>query len=453
LDQTRSLVQRDGNGLVVAGPAVAGIKRKTRGRQMGDGEMMARRRRLLGPNVRLFYDDPVHLVRGEGSWLWDAGGRRYLDAYNNVAHVGHCHPAVVAAITRQAGTLNTHTRYLHDGILDYVERLVALLPENITCATMVCTGSEANDLALRMAQAATGQRGVIATDHTYHGNTTAVSQLSTTSPPVGGFASHIRHVPAPDSYRATVSAEQFAQAVEAACLSLVAEGHGVSALILDPFFVNEGFPDLPPGFLNPALAVLRRFGGLLIADEVQPGFGRIGSHFWGFERAAITPDIVTMGKPMGNGHPVAALATSDAIMSAFRENHGYFNTFGGNPVSCAAAMAVLDVIEGEGLLARAGLTGEVLRQGLSRLAERFDYIGDVRGSGLAIGAEIVADRAEKTPDRATCARIVNGMRQGGVLMGFNGIHANVLKIRPPLAFGPAEAEHLLRVLEEVLARL
>jgi 4-aminobutyrate aminotransferase-like enzyme len=423
---------------------------------MDTTDRIARRRRLLGPNVRLFYDDPVHLVRGLGTWVWDAGGRRYLDAYNNVPHVGHCHPAVLAAITRQAGLLNTHTRYLHDGILDYVERLVGLLPENITCAAMVCTGSEANDLALRMAQAATGQRGVIATDHTYHGNTAAVSQLSTTAPPVGGFASHIRHVPAPDSYRPWGGAQHaalFAQAVGAACLSLEAEGHGVSAMILCPFFVNEGFPDLPPGFLDPALAALRRHGGLLIADEVQPGFGRIGSHFWGFERAKITPDIVTMGKPMGNGHPVAALATSDAIMSAFRENHGYFNTFGGNPVSCAAAMAVLEVIEAEGLQARAAQTGALLHQGLAALAQRFEMIGDIRGAGLAIGAEIVSDRAAKTPDKASCARIVNGMRQGGVLMGSNGIHANVLKVRPPMAFGPAEAAHLLEVLEGVLVRL
>ena len=284
--------------------------------------MMARRRRLLGPNVRLFYEDPVHLVRGEGAWAWDAAGRRYLAAYNNVAQFGHCHPAVVAAITRQAGLLNTHTRYLHDGILDYVERLVALLPDAITCAAMVCTGSEANDLALRMAQAATGQRGIIATDHTYHGNTAAVSQLSTISPPVGGFAGHIRHVAAPDSYRHMGGSAMFAEAVEAACASLIADSHGVSAMILCPLFVNEGFPDLPPGFLDPAGAVLRRHGGLLIADEVQPGFGRIGSHFWGHQRAAVVPDIVTMGKPMGNGHPVAALATSDAIMSAFRANFG-----------------------------------------------------------------------------------------------------------------------------------
>ena len=421
---------------------------------MSNSEMMARRRRLLGPNVRLFYDDPVHLVRGAGTWVWDAGGRRYLDAYNNVPHVGHCHPVVLEAITRQAGLLNTHTRYLHDGILDYVERLIALLPDTVTCAAMVCTGSEANDLALRMAQAATGKRGIIATNHTYHGNTAAVSQLSTTSPPVGGFAGHIRHVPAPDSYRPMGGAEHsvlFAQAVEAACQSLIAEGHGVSAMILCPFFVNEGFPDLPPGFLDPALTVLRRHGGLLIADEVQPGFGRIGSHFWGYQRAAVVPDIVTMGKPMGNGHPVAALATSDDIMSAFRAHHGYFNTFGGNPVSCAAAMAVLDVIEGEGLQAKAAQTGAVLTAGLAALAQRHDCIGDIRGSGLAMAAEIVSDRGAKTPDKATCARIVNAMRQGGVLMGSNGIHANVLKIRPPMAFGPAEAEHLLGVLDGVLS--
>ena len=420
-------------------------------------EMLARRDRLLGPNVRLFYDTPVHLVRGEGSWLWDADGRKYLDAYNNVAHVGHCHPAVVEAIKRQASTLNTHTRYLHDGILDYVERLVATLGDKITSAAMVCTGSEANDLAMRMARAATGQMGIIATDHTYHGNTTAVQQLSVTSPPVGGYGPHVRHVPAPDSYRplgglpGAAHAAAFAHEVEAACQSLIDAGQGVSALILCPAFVNEGVPDLSTGFLDPAIAVIRRHGGIVIADEVQPGFGRIGSHFWGHLRQSIDPDIVTMGKSMGNGHPVAAVATSYQIMSAFRSHYGYFNTFGGNPVSAAAANAVLDVLAAEDLQARALRTGAHLVEGLRRLAGKHEMIGDVRGTGLAIGAEIVSDRSGKTPDTALAARIVNTMRDNGVLMGANGIHSNVLKIRPPMPFGVAEADLLLDTLDLVVS--
>ena len=243
-------------------------------------EALAQRRtRLLGPNVRLFYDHPLHLVRGQGCRVWDAEGREYLDCYNNVPHVGHCHPHVTGAIARQAGLLNTHTRYLHDGILDYVERLVATFGPQITCAIMVCTGAEANDVALRMAQAVTGHSGIIATDHTYHGNTAAVSHLSTTMPPIGGVGSHVAHVPAPDSYRppggvaGPAHATAFAEAVEQACRRLIAAGHGVSGIILDPFFVNEGFPDLAPGFLDAALTVVRRHGGLVIADEVQPGFG------------------------------------------------------------------------------------------------------------------------------------------------------------------------------------
>jgi 4-aminobutyrate aminotransferase-like enzyme len=283
-------------------------------------EMMERRTRLLGPNVRLFYDDPLHLVKGAGCHVWDADGRKYLDCYNNVPHVGHCHPAVIEAITRQARQLNTHTRYLHENILDYVERLTGTFGPQITSAIMVCTGSEANDVALRMAQAVTGKTGIIATDHTYHGNTTAVSQLSTTMPPIGGFGTHVRHIPAPDSYRpqggvaGAAHARALATSVDDACQSLIASGHGVSGMILDPFFVNEGFPDLPSGFLDPAIAVVRKHGGVIIADEVQPGFGRIGTHFWGHMKAGFSPDIVTMGKPMGNGHPVACVATSFEII-------------------------------------------------------------------------------------------------------------------------------------------
>jgi 4-aminobutyrate aminotransferase-like enzyme len=421
--------------------------------------LLARRARLLGPNVRLFYDEPLHLVRGEGTWVFDAAGRKFLDCYNNVPHVGHCHPHVVEAICKQAAMLNTHTRYLHDGILDYVERLTATLHQKLTTAIMVCTGSEANDLALRMAQAVTGKTGIIATNHTYHGNTSAVSQLSTTSPPLGGFASHVRHVSAPDSYRplggeaGPAFAKAFAGEVKAACESLVESGMGVSGLIVCPFFVNEGFPDLPHGFLDEAAAVVRKNGGLIIADEVQPGFGRIGSHFWGYERIGLVPDVVTMGKPMGNGHPVAAVVTSLDIMTTFRTTFKYFNTFGGNPVSCAAASAVLDVLENESLQDRALQTGDMMKRGLEKLAEKHAVIGDVRGSGLALGVELVTDRATKTPDRALADRVVNAMRREGVLIGSNGLDYNVLKIRPPMQFGEAEAGIVLSTLDRVLSTL
>ena len=419
--------------------------------------LIARRDRLLGPNVRLFYSDPVHLVRGRGARVWDASGREYIDAYNNVPHVGHCHPAVVEAIARQAAKLNTHTRYLHEGILDYVERLVATLDDTITSAIMVCTGSEANDIALRMAQALSGKTGIIATDNTYHGNTSAVSQLSTMIPPIGGFGGHVRHVPAPDSYRplggvgGDLHAAAFASAVESACISLIESGHGVSAMILCPAFVNEGFPDLAPGFLDQAVAVVRAHGGIVIADEVQAGFGRLGTHFWGHERMGFVPDVVTMGKPMGNGHPVAAVAASYETMAAFRQAFRYFNTFGGNPVSSAAASAVLDVLAAENLPARAAETGEYMRTNLRRMGEKHQIIGDVRGSGLAIGVELVSDRDARTPRPA--AGVVDAMRREGILMGMNGIHGNVLKIRPPLAFDGSDAETLLETLDHVLERI
>lgn len=420
---------------------------------------MARRARLLGPNVATFYDEPLHLVRGEGVWLWDAEGRRYLDCYNNVPHVGHCHPRVVEAIARQAGALNTHTRYLHEGILDYLEKLLATYDAPISTGIMTCTGSEANDIALRMAEAATGKRGFIATDHTYHGNTTAVAQLSRTNIPATGVGAHIRHVPAPDSYRplggepGMAHARAFAARVQAAIDELEATGHGFAGAIFCPAFLNEGFPTLEPGWLDPAAEVIRRAGGLLIADEVQPGFGRNGERFWGHQRIGVRPDIVTMGKPMGNGHPVAGVVTSAEVMAEFRESFRYFNTFGGNPVSCAAAMAVLEVLEEEGLVANAREVGAHARAGLRALAARHEAIGDVRGYGLFFGAELVTDRETKSPATGYAERVANEMRRRGVLMNRLGVHFNTLKIRPPMPFSRENADFMLETLDGVLTDL
>src|SRR5690606_30001515 len=291
-------------------------------------DLVARRAQLLGPNVPTFYDDPVHVVRGEGVWLWDARGRRYLDAYNNVAHVGHCHPRVVEAICRQSAVLNTHTRYLHEGIRDYAERLTATLDHGLAQVTTVRTGAEANDIALRMAQAVTGRTGFIATDNTYHGNTAAVAALSTRRPPIGGWPSHVRRVPAPDSLEplggsAEAQAGAFAANVARAIEALDEAGHGFAGLMLCPLFANEGMPGVGHGFLDAAVEVVRRAGGLIVADEVQPGFGRVGSHFWGHQRLGFAPDVVTMGKPMGNGHPVAAVVARQDVMAAFREAFAY----------------------------------------------------------------------------------------------------------------------------------
>lgn len=419
--------------------------------------LLDRRARLLGPNVSLFYDEPVHVVRGQGVWLWDSEGNKYLDCYNNVPHVGHCHPRVVEAIATQAATLNTHTRYLHEGILDYVEALTATFDAPLDTAILTCTGSEANDIALRMAQAVTGNTGVIATDHTYHGNTTAVSQLSRTNPPPGGYWDNMAFVPAPDSYRplggvpGPAHAQAFAAAVQGQIAALAARGHKLACLIICPYFANEGFPTLETGWLAPAIEVVRRAGGIVIADEVQPGFGRLGSHFWGHQKAGFLPDVVTLGKPMANGHPVGGVVTSPGIMAAFRERFRYFNTFGGNPVSAAAALATLKVVQDEGLMENARAVGEYAREGLRELAARHECIGDVRGSGLFFGAEMVLDRADKTPATAFAKRVANAMRQRGVLLNFLGIHYNTLKIRPPMPFSRANADQLIETLDTVLS--
>lgn len=423
----------------------------------GDETLLQRRARLLGPNVSTFYEEPLHLVRGEGVWVWDADGRRYLDCYNNVPHVGHCHPRVVDAICRQAGTLNTHTRYLHEGILDYVERLTGTFADPLSTAILTCTGSEANDIALRMGEAVTGKRGVIATDHTYHGNTSAVSQLSRTNPPSGGYGGHVRHVPAPDSYRPLggeaggAHAHAFAVEVEQAIADLEKSGHGFSAIILCPFFANEGFPDLPAGWLDPTAEMVRRAGGIVIADEVQPGFGRTGTHMWGHQHIGLKPDVVTLGKPMANGHPVGGVVTSPDLMAAFRKSFRYFNTFGGNPVSCAAAMATMSVLEDEALMDNARSVGAYAREGLSELAGRHECIGDIRGSGLFFGAEMVLNRDTKEPATDFANRVANEMRRHGVLLNRLGIHYNTLKIRPPMPFSKDNADLLLQTLDDVLA--
>lgn len=407
-----------------------------------------RRARLMGPNVPTFYRNPVHIVRGEGVWLWDKDGKRYLDCYNNVAHVGHCHPVVVEAICRQAATLNTHTRYHHDLVLDYIERLTATLGHGISQAIMVCTGSEANDLALRMAQAVTGKTGIIATDNTYHGNTAAVSQLSTRRPPIGGRAPNVRLVPAPQALHPlggsrAAQAETFAQNVAQAIAELEAAGFGFSGIMLCPVFANEGLLAPEPGFLNPTVEVVRKAGGLILCDEVQPGFGRVGHHFWGHDALGFAPDVVTVGKPMANGHPVAACLARPDVMAAFRDAFGYFNTFGGNPVSAAACLATLDVIETEDLQARAARTSANLEQRLRAL--RHDRIADVRAAGLFFGLEFDGDGAGDF-----VADLVEDMVAAGFLLNRIGRNGATLKMRPPMPFGIEHADLLADALQAAL---
>ena len=414
-----------------------------------------RRARLMGPNVPTFYQTPVHIVKGQGVWLWDANGKRYLECYNNVAHVGHCHPRVVGAIADQAATLNTHTRYFHDGVLDYIERLTGTLNHGISQAIMVCTGSEANDIALRMAQAVTGKTGMIATDNTYHGNTTAVSQLSTRKPPIGGYAPNIRLVPSPETLRpvgGTVEGQSaaFAAHVTHAIAELEDAGFGFSGMLFCPVFANEGLPTLPPGFLAPTIKAIRGAGGMVIADEVQPGFGRTGSHFWGHDLMGLAPDIVTVGKPMANGHPVAAVLARPDVMAAFRDAFSYFNTFGGNPVSAAACNAVLDVIIDEGLQQNAATVSGYMLDRLRAL--RHPLLADVRATGMFFGVEFVTDAA-MSPATDFVANLVEAMVDRGFILNKIGRGGGALKIRPPMPFSVENADQLVNTLADVLKTL
>jgi 4-aminobutyrate aminotransferase-like enzyme len=406
-----------------------------------DEPLIAARERMLGPANRLFYDRPVHLVRGQGSHLFDADGAVFLDAYNNVASVGHCHPHVADAVARQLSTLNTHTRYLHGGILDYSERLLGSMPAEIDQVMYACTGSEANDLALRVAEIYTGATGVIVTADAYHGNTTAVTAIS---PSLGGATSlgpNVRAVPTPDSYRVPADelATRFAADVAAAVEDLRTAGFGVSALIADTIFSSDGiYPD--PSVLRPAVDIVRAAGGVFIADEVQPGFARTGDSMWGFTRHHVIPELVTMGKPMGNGLPVAAMAARADVLKPFASGVPYFNTFAGNAVSMAAAAAVLDVIESERLMLNAASVGAALRRDLAQVAAGHPRIGDIRGTGLYIGVEVVTDPDSKTPDRAGARWLVNALRERRVLLSVCGSDGHVLKIRPPLVFSMSDVD-------------
>jgi 4-aminobutyrate aminotransferase-like enzyme len=414
----------------------------------GVAAMQARRAALLGPAYRLFYDRPLHLVRGDGVWLFDAQGAAYLDGYNNVASVGHCHPHVVSAIAAQAGRLATHTRYLHDGPLDLAARLLDSLPEPLGHMMFTCTGSEANDLAFRIAQSATGGRGVVVTQTAYHGVTEAAAAFSPALRLPGGLPAHVRVVPAPlDGPDPT---GRFAADVAAAFADLGRAGVGPAMFLCDSIFASDGVVDGPPGLLRGAAEAARAVGALYVADEVQAGFGRTGEGMWGFTRHGVQPDIVTMGKPMGNGYPVAGLAVRPEHIARFGRDVRYFNTFGGNPVAMAAAGAVLDVIAREGLIANAAATGAHLRARLRDVQAGHPALGAVRGAGLFAGVDVVTPDGSARPDPQNAAAIVNTMRASGVLISTSGLDGNVLKIRPPLVFRPEHADRLVAALEQAL---
>ena len=422
-------------------------------------QLLERRYRLLGKGAPLFYEEPVHIVRGEGVWLYDAAGKKYLDVYNNVPTVGHCHPHVVEALYRQSRTLNVHNRYLHELVVEYAERLTVLHDDPLSMAFIVCTGSEANEIALRMARQTTGKLGIICTNCAYHGNSTAVDELATLFHGGASPSPNVKAVPFPESYRTLdglsgeTLAGAYADKVKQAVDEFEEEGIGVAGMLICPIFSGEGLPDVPPGYMEQAVGHVRAAGGLYIADEVQAGFARTGKKMWGYQSGGVTPDISTMGKPMGNGHPVAGVVARDDLVNGFREQVMYFNTFGGNPVQCAVGMAVLDVIEQENLQENALVVGEYIKDGLRGLQSDYELIGDIRGHGLFIGVELVTDREAKTAAQAQANTIANAMKDKGVLIGKIGMHDNVLKIRPPLPFSKDNADLLLSVLDDVLATL
>ncbi|MGM4992368.1 aspartate aminotransferase family protein [Tardiphaga sp. 841_E9_N1_2] len=418
-------------------------------------KLVTRRTELLGPAYRLFYSNPVEVARAKGVLLYDSEGNEYLDAYNNVVSVGHCHPRVVDAITQQAQTICTHTRYIQKGILDYAEDLLGTFDGPKRHAMFTCTGSEANDLAVRMAKHHTGNQGIIITDEAYHGNSELTAGFSPSLGPYSPLGTYVRRVPAPDSYR--IAPEKIgawmAEKVSEQIVDLQRRGVGVAAFIADSMFSSDGIFSHPTDVLKPVLDVVHKAGGVFIADEVQSGFGRSGEKLWGYQRHGITPDIITMGKPMGNGYPVAAAVMLPEIVEKFGRDNRYFNTFGGNTVAMAAAQAVLNVIRDEKLVENSLCVGKILRDGFHALAKKYEQIGDVRGSGLYVGVELVKDRASKEPDAAAASAVVNGLRARRVLISATGPHANVLKVRPPLVFTEANADRLLTEAEAVMASL
>ncbi len=425
-------------------------------------DLLKVRKEKLIRNLSISYKTPMKIVRGEGVHLIDDRGRAYLDCYNNVAQLGHANLEIVEVLARQAAILNTNTRYLHDNIIAYAERLTATLPKNLTVAGFVCSGSEANDLALRLARNFTQAKGVVALDWAYHGHLSSLIEISPYKykrkggkgrPETTGEAM------LPDVYRAPADwpkaeiAARYAASVTAAVEQLAEAGHKPAAFIAESLPSSAGQIVLPDGYLKSAYAAARAAGALVIADEVQIGFGRVGTHMWAFDSHGAVPDIVTMGKPIGNGHPMAAMVTTREIADAFFNGMEYFNTFGGNPVSCAVGLKVLEILERDHLLANATRLGKSLIARMTKLMEKHDRIGDVRGQGLMLGIELVEDRKSKAPATDYAGRIVEKCRQLGVLLGTDGPYDNVIKMRPGMILTDANADYLMQVLETAFAEV
>jgi 4-aminobutyrate aminotransferase-like enzyme/Ser/Thr protein kinase RdoA (MazF antagonist) len=426
---------------------------------LSSDQILERRREHIAPSFSIAYRKPLKIVKGYRQHLYDDEGRAYLDAVNNVAHVGHCHPRVVRAAQEQMSVLNTNTRYLHENIVRFAERLCATMPDPLSVCFFVCSGSEANELALRLARAHTKGSETICVDGAYHGNTSSLIDISPykfDGPGGLGAPAHVHKVIMPDTYRGPYkgddpgAGEKYAQLVGEAIEQIQHGGKRLSAFISESVLGCGGQIILPDGYLRKAYRYAREGGGVCIADEVQTGLGRVGSHFWAFETQGVVPDIVTIGKPLGNGHPVAAVVTTPEIAASFDNGMEYFNTFGGNPVSCAVGLAVLDVIEEEGLQENALKVGAHLKAGLEGLKSKHSLIGDVRGMGLFIGVELVPDREDLTPAARQAVYVVERMKERGILISTDGPSHNVLKIKPPLVFSETNADELIRTFAQLL---
>jgi 4-aminobutyrate aminotransferase-like enzyme/Ser/Thr protein kinase RdoA (MazF antagonist) len=423
-------------------------------------EIVSVRRRHFGFNLSVAYSQPLKIVRGEGQYLFDEGGRRYLDLVNNVCHVGHCHPQVVAAAVRQMAELNTNTRYLHDNLAEYALRLTGTFPEPLDVCFLVNSGTESNDLALRLARAHTGSKEIIVLDHAYHGHSPSLIEISPykcEGPGGEGLAAHAHKVPMPDTYRGphrgTDAGTAYAGEVRKTIAEIEGAGGKLGAFMAESLISCGGQIIPAPGFLSAAADAVRSAGAVVIADEVQVGFGRVGTHLWAFESQDVVPDIVTLGKPIGNGHPMAAVVTTAEIASSFETGMEYFNTFGGNPVSCAAGLAVLEVIERENLQQHALEVGNRMLEGLRELQTRHPLIGDVRGLGLFIGIELVRDRDTLKPASREASRVIDEMKARGFLLSTDGPSHNVLKIKPPMVIQAHDVDAVLEALDEVLRRV
>ena len=428
--------------------------------EMSHQEILDARDRSLSHTLSISYNEPIKIVHGAMQYLYDENGRAYLDAVNNVAHVGHCHPRVVRAGQEQMAVLNTNTRYLHETLARYAERLCSTLPPPLRVCFLVCSGSEANELALRLARTHTRSDETIVVESGYHGNTTSLIEISSykfDGPGGSGAPPHVHKVPMPDLYRGQykesdpLAAAAYTRHLSGAVEQIQQSGGRVGAFICESLLGCGGQIVLPAGYLQEAYQQVRNAGGVCIADEVQVGFGRVGSHFWGFETQGVAPDIVTLGKPIGNGHPLGAVVTTPEIAASFANGMEYFNTFGGNPVSCAIGLAVLDVIEAERLQENALKVGTRLMSGLRELMEEHSLIGDVRGLGLFVGVELVLDRERLTPAPDQADYVVNRMKQRGILLSTDGPFHNVIKIKPPLVFTEANADFLVSTLDKILA--